>query len=157
MQNNPRIEERPEQPYVAISARLKMENIASVLPPLIPEILEWVQKHGIEQTGPVFFNYLEMADGMMTSEVGVPVKTPQISDGRVQAGIFPSGKYAVYTHMGNYRELPNAHMKLRAWAKENEVKLSSPCVEFYPTDPATEPDQKKWQTDILQLVKPEAK
>lgn len=156
MQNKPRIEERPEQPYVAISARLKMEEIPTVLPPLIPEILEWVQEHGIAETGPVFFNYLDMTDGMMTAEVGVPIETPKTGDGRVHGGSLPAGRYAVYTHMGNYRELPNAHRNLEIWAKENDLKLSGPCVEFYPTDPETEPDPKKWQTDILQFVKEEA-
>lgn len=152
MNTEPRIESRAEQLYVAIRARLKMEEIPTILPPLIPELLEWVTKHGAIQTGPVFFNYLEMTDGMMTAEVGVPVKSSQTGDDRVHAGSLPAGKYAVYTHLGNYRELPEAHMNLELWAKENGIKLSSPCIESYPTDPEQEPDPKKWRTDILRFV-----
>jgi effector-binding domain-containing protein len=149
----PKIELRAEQPYLAITEKLTMPEIPAKLPPLIPEILSWLQEHQIEPSGPVFFNYLNMENGQLTAEVGVPVKTAQTGDSRVKAGIFPAGKYVVYTHMGNYSALPQAHMALEAWATENGIKLSDPCIEFYPTDPESEPNPENWQTDIFRGIR----
>lgn len=38
MTNEPKIEHRDEQPYVAIRTRVKMSDIPAVLPPLVPQI-----------------------------------------------------------------------------------------------------------------------
>jgi effector-binding domain-containing protein len=130
-----------------------MEEIPGKLPPLIPEIYAWLQQYNIEPAGPVFFNYLDMQGDKLNAEVGVPVQSYHSGDNRVKPGTFPAGNYTVFTHMGNYSEIPQAHLKLEQWAKEKGIKLQNPCIEFYPTDPETLPNPADWQTDILRRVK----
>ncbi|KAA9345603.1 GyrI-like domain-containing protein [Adhaeribacter soli] len=152
MNMEPKIENRPEQPYLAIRTKVQMAEIPTKLPPLIPEIYEWLETHKIQPAGPVFFNYLDMDNGIMTAEVGVPVEVLHAGDARVSAGTFPAGRYAVYTHMGNYTQIPEAHMALGTWARQNNIQLLNPCIEFYPTDPAIKPDPAHWQTDIVRRL-----
>ena len=148
----PKTETRPEQPYLAIRTKVKMEEISTKLPPLIPEIYGWLQKQNITPAGPVFFNYLDFENGLLTAEVGVPVQAKQQGDNKVQAGSFPAGNYTVFTHMGHYNGIPQAHQEIELWAKENGVKLQNPCLEFYPTDPETTPNPADWQTDIVRGI-----
>lgn len=56
MKQEPQIETRSERPYVAISSSLRMQDIPSVLPPLIPEVVNWVQQQGLTPAGPPFFS-----------------------------------------------------------------------------------------------------
>src|SRR5205085_7466978 len=109
MGNTIKVETYPERPYIAIRAQLKMEEIPTILPPLIPEIYDWLKTNNIEPAGPVFFNYLEMKDALMTAEVGVPVKHADTGNDRVISGTLPAGEYAIYTHLGPYSEIPQAH------------------------------------------------
>lgn len=149
MQVNPKIEQRAEQPYVAISARVKMEEIPTALPPFIPAVYTWLQNKGLSPAGPVFFHYGKMELGKVEVEVGVPVSSTQTGDGHVQAGSFPAGRYAVTTFMGHYTGLPQVHAALELWRAAQGERFLGPRTEFYPTDPAQEPNPDKWQTDVV--------
>ena len=45
------IEQRSEQNYIAIKSKLKREEIPQLLPPLIPELFNWLTKRNIEPAG----------------------------------------------------------------------------------------------------------
>jgi effector-binding domain-containing protein len=95
---------------------------------------------------------------MMDIEIGVPV-ADAVADGEgpVQAGILPAGKYAtlVYTGIANGYE---ANAALIAWGMNEGLKWDSygdekgevfgARYESYLTDPAVEPDQTKWETEV---------
>jgi effector-binding domain-containing protein len=95
-------------------------------------------------------------------EVGVPVATPVPGDGRIFAGVFPAGRYAVAVYSGPYEGLVNATVGFLDWAKQNHIVWQKTMldntewwegrVEFYITDPASEPDPQKWQTELAFLV-----
>jgi len=166
MLTEPKIEKRDEQPYVAIRSKVAMNEIPTLLPPHIHEVIDWVNKHHIKQAGPVFFHYRSMgSDGQLVVEVGVPVDHPVSGDDRVNAGTFVTGNYVVVTHTGPYNGLSSAHMQLEEWIKKkgltekairtNEGKLWGSRTEFYPTDPVIEPNPAKWQTEIAVLVEGE--
>lgn len=54
MNIKPKIEFRKELKYAAIEGRLKREEIPEMLPPLIPEIFNWLEKENIKSAGPFF-------------------------------------------------------------------------------------------------------
>ena len=75
MLREPNVELRKEQPYLPIGTKLNMIDIPTILPPLICEVLEWINKNKITFAGPAFVQYLSMNDqGDMDVDVGVPVK-----------------------------------------------------------------------------------
>lgn len=138
----------PVRHYVAIRSWVKMQEVPSQLPPLISEILGWLDNKNLEQTSPVFFRYLEMSGEMLLVDVGVCVDKEQKVEGRILADQFPSGKYACTTYYGPYDRLNTIHRAMENWGKENNVDLRGRRTEFYPTDPKVEPDPKRWRTDI---------
>lgn len=162
MLSEPKVEFRNEQPYAAIRKKVAMQAIPRELPPLIQEILEWIEKKKLRQDGPVFFRYLSMDKGTMDVDVGVPVTGTVKGDERVQPGAFPAGKYLTARHTGPYNDLPKSHMSMDGYAKKHGLKEGTvkgekgekfgTRAEVYITDPTEEKDPSKWETDLLLLL-----
>lgn len=144
----PTIEQKPAQPYVAIRSEVKFQEIPAKLPPLIPRVQEWLRAQQVQPAGPLFFRYVKMQGNDLEVEVGFPVSSKMAADEDVMASEMPAGKYLSAVYTGPYEQLPQAHSELGKWLKENNIKLTGPCTESYLNDPATEPDPKKWQTEI---------
>jgi effector-binding domain-containing protein len=130
-----------------------------VLGPSWGEVAGWLASQGVEQAGPVFIRYL--TTDMSTNfdlELGIPINKVIPGSGRITTGLLPGGRYVVVNYFGHYDNLVAVTGELIAWAEENNVKWKKTDVgaaewwtsryESYPTDPDTEPDVSKWQTDI---------
>lgn len=162
MLNNPKVEFHDEQYYAAIRTKVKMSDIPLLLPPLIPEVLQWIKKNNITQVGPCFFRYLAFDDdSQLLVDVGMPTQTQVSGNEKIIAGSFPAANYVTVLHTGDYKELRDIHMELESWMKENGLKEGSQKIdgteygartEFYITDPQEEPDPKKWQTEVSILL-----
>jgi effector-binding domain-containing protein len=166
MLSEPIVQYREEQPYVAIETTVDMKDIPTLLPPLIPEVINWLAKNKIAHDSPPFFEYLRFDnDQKMLVHVGFPVAKPIKGDGRVIAGSFPSGNYVSAIYTGDYSHLKDAHMTLESWIKKNDLKegrQTSPKgeewgsrTEVYLTNPEEEPSPEKWKTKILLLLENE--
>jgi effector-binding domain-containing protein len=148
----PEIVFRNEEHYAAITNKLKREDIPSVLPPLIPELFNWLKEKKIKFAGAPFFSYLNMNNEQLEVEVGIPTHYLVKGDRRVQQGTFPAGKYAVAKYTGPYNKLFEVNVAIEKWKDENHIKFKKPKVEFYPTDPAAEPNPEKWETIIINRI-----
>jgi effector-binding domain-containing protein len=164
MLTDPKIEERKEQPYLAICSEVNMKNISTVLPPLIPEIKKWMDKNNIVPSGPPFFKYFSMdKNGHLLVDVGFPVASPIRGEGKIIPDTFPAGKYATIIYTGDYRHLKDAHMALEEWIKKKGLDDSLSGTEqkavwrgrteFYIVDESTDPNPDNWQTEITFLLK----
>lgn len=152
MKIEPEIEYLDKQYYAAIRKKLNWEEIPEVLPPLIPELFNWFKLNKIKPGGSPFFNYVKMDSDDMEVEVGIPTAFPVEGDKRVNAGSFPAGKYAVASYTGPYDKLFEVNTAIEKWKDENHIKFIYPKVEFYPTDPAEEPNPEKWVTIIINRI-----
>jgi len=163
MLSTPKTEQRSERHYVAIRSTVHMNDIPTVLPPLIPEVHAWLKKNNITPDGPPFFQYLKMdSNNRLLTEVGFPVKGPATGDDRVIAGSFPAGLYATLTYTGHYMGLREANMTLDKWVKDSGLKErhrvspdgseTGTRTESYMTDPDREPNPDKWRTDVSVLL-----
>ncbi len=158
----PKIEFFEAEPYVAIRQKVSMAEISTVLPPLISEVFIWMGKEKVDGNGAPFFRYLSMDEhNNLIVDVGIPTKIKVAGSDKIISRIFPEGDYAALTHTGDYKNLRQAHMSLDKWIKENGYKdrgvmdddqLVGCRVEFYVSDPATEPDPEKWVTEVCILV-----
>lgn len=158
---NPRIEQRPEQPYAGIRVRVTHPELGRAVPPLWPEVFGWLAQHGAAPAGPPFIRYLVVdMDGELEVEAGVPVAAPVAGDGRVVAGVLPAGRWAALLHTGHPQELVAANAELQRWGAEKGLRWQvegdvwSGRIESSLTDPAREPDPGRWQTDVAYLVAP---
>jgi hypothetical protein len=81
---------------------------------------------------------------------------------RASAGLLPAGRYAVLLYTGLYDNLVSVTAGLLEWAEKNSIVWKTDVlddvewwagrVEWYPTDPADEPDPGKWQTELAFLT-----
>lgn len=157
----PKIDLRPEQPYVGIRVQTPMRGLSTVLSKLFKEINKWVEQHGIEPSGVPFnrFHVIDM-DADMDVEVGVPVtaetaaKVP-LDEKRVKAGVLPAGRYASLIYSGSGYA---GNKVLVEWAAANGIKWDRwedskgdafrSRYESYLTDPKVEPRKTKWDVEV---------
>jgi len=162
MINEPRLESRREQPYAAIRSQVPIP-FGEVLPGLWGEVAGFLTAKGQAPSGPPFIRYLTTdMSKKLDIEVGFPVSTPVQGNERVSAGLLPAGRYVVLLYTGPYDQLVAVTAGLLEWAKANKVAWQTEIkdgvewwsgrVEWYPTDPAAEPDPHKWQTELAFLT-----
>ena len=153
----PRTETRALTHYVAIAAKAPRAEIGATLPPLLPEVFGWLAANGIAPAGPPFFRYTDMSGSALSVDVGVPVGSQVAASvaggGPVRPGTLPAGRYLSLTYLGDFSGVHQANVDLHQWAQEQglafqRLDAGGAHVEFYVTDPQTQPDQSKWVTQV---------
>lgn len=150
MLTEPTIVTRPDQPYAAILLTLAQPEIAQKAPPLIEDVIKWVEAQGGMTTGAPFFNYVNFfPDGTMEMQVGMPTDRVLTADGKVATGKLPGGRFASLTATVPYHELHDANMKLDTWVKdaghrldgreEGDRFVGANRMEIYHKDPGEDP------------------
>lgn len=162
----PRLEWRAAMPCVVVRARARITDIGPVCSPIVDTLFEWMAERGVMEAGPVFFRYVRVdMDNELDIDVGVPVQgLLPVGDERVRPDVLPAGHYAMLTHVGPYDGLMAAVVQLLAWGKERGLRWQAgpdlrdwvARLEFYPTNPAEEPDASKWVSELAFLVEPTA-
>lgn len=158
MITKPKIDERPEQPYVGIRTQVKPSQFKKIIPQFLDEIFALLAQQGVQPTGAPFMRYhvINMG-GEMDVEIGVPLATP-LAEGtdRIQPQTLPAGRYAslIYRNVGGI----TGNKALVEWARDNGIRWDRwddpkgdafRCrVEFFLTDPAEQPDRKQWETEV---------
>ena len=150
MLTEPKIVEKPDQPYAAIVLEVAQSEISQKAPPLIADVIKWLEAHGTRHSGPPFFNYVDFPPGgKMVMHVGMPTKTLLKGDAEMKTGVIPGGRFAVVTHTGPYHELHEANMALDDWSKKQGLVLDGEMkgggfgnanrIEIYHKDPGEDP------------------
>lgn len=164
MISTPRLIDRPAQPYMAIRHQVRMDGFAPVIDESFPKVFAWLREHGVDPAAPPLIRYLFInMPEKLDVEIGVPVATEQAADdGPVRPGLLPAGRYATLVYTGPYTGLVGATAALLEWGAQQGLvwdKDDSDAgeewgarFESYLTDPSSEPDQEKWQTDIFMRV-----
>jgi effector-binding domain-containing protein len=155
MGESPTIETRTEQPYVAIPVSVRMDELGTVVPPLMGDVFDWLTARGIAPAGPPFWRYVvvDMAN-KLELETGVPVSTRVEGNGKIRGGLLPAGRYATVLHTGHPDTLVTATRDLLQWAAERGLEWDSEgntwgCrLEEYLSDPDEVPDMNEWQTRL---------
>ena len=154
-------DQRKEQPYVAIRIEVPMTDISRECPPLIGEVMQWLQANGLSPSGSPFFRYLNFGE-YETIDVGWPVATlPSKLSGRIHAAVLPAGRYVTALYTGPYHGIPGETQRFLEACERDDVPLDvSPppkrwggYVEWYITDPREVSDPQQWQTEIAILLK----
>jgi effector-binding domain-containing protein len=166
MMTEPKIEERAEQPYVAIRRKVKMSEMPT-LPAQWGEVMSWLASKGIAPSGAPFWNYRVVdMEAELEIDVGFPIATPVAGEGRIVADSLPAGRYATTVYTGRYDDdgLMNTTRDLLAWADKNGIVWDKwqhgatgegwrARVEHYITDPDEEPDPNKYETELAFKIK----
>lgn len=161
MTREPNITERVATPYVAITAKVTMDKIGEVVPPLTQQVFAWVRSHGIAPAGAPFWKYnvidmergLEIEAGLPLAE---PVAGPIEADAPIHAGVLPAGRYVTLRHVGHPKTLMDATARLLKWADDHDLSWDvSPSpegerwgarLEIYYDEPGQ--DMNDWETEL---------
>lgn len=161
--DQPRTEDRAEQPYAGIRVTVTMAGFPAAADATFPALLRWLAGHGVAPAGPPFIRYhvIDMSAELQV-EFGAPVAAPVEGDGQVQPGTVPAGRYLVLRQAGPYDQLIGANAALQDYAKQHGIEFAARDTpageawdgrfEHYLTDPAAEPDAARWQTDVAYLI-----
>lgn len=156
--SDPRVVERPDQPYAGITERVTMRTINRIADRM-PEIFGWLAERDVAPASAPFFRYhvIDM-ERELEVEVGVPVAVPSADDGPVRAGVLPAGKYVTLTHVGHPDQLVDVTARLLAWAADQGLAFDveesergdrwGSRLEIWHTNPAEQPDPSKWETEL---------
>jgi len=159
MLSEPKIIERPPQPYLAIRETVTMP-FGQVVDRVYPEFFAWLARHGVAPAdAPIIkYNLIDM-DGELELEFGAPVASAVEGDGRVISGVLPGGRFGSITWQGGYDKLIDANGALIDWSRREGIRWDMEetpkgdrfgCrLEIYRTDPGQEPDSSKWLTDVV--------
>ena len=165
MLTEPKIERRKKQHYVAIRMAVPIP-FGKYLKPAWDEVYDWLKAKGIKPSGPSIIRYLTTdMSKELDLDVGFTVDKAVRGDNRITADFLPAGRYATLLYTGPYKGkgIFKATVALLEWAKENKIKWDTSKkkgvewwngrAEFYFSDPDTEKDPKKYQTELAFLVK----
>jgi effector-binding domain-containing protein len=173
MAHEPQIQQRGEQPYVAIPAHVPTEaEFRKAADSGFPELFGWLRDRAVEPAGPLFIRYLLVTrEGEPVDvELAVPVGPGVSGDGRVRTDTLPAGSWATLVHIGPYNsttapDLQVARAALREWIEERGLVVASQevgggtalhgCVEHYRIGPVEEADYTKWETELAYLTAPD--
>ena len=102
MSDQPRIVARAAQPYVAVTERVSLDQLADAIDHGFAEVFGWLAVHeGVSAAGAPLIRYAEvdMADSLLI-DVAVPVDGTPPPDERVRAGLLPAGDYVTLLFRG---------------------------------------------------------
>jgi effector-binding domain-containing protein len=140
-----------------------MEGIAGFIDGSFPEVFARLEAENVEPAGGPFlrYNVIDM-EGLLEIEVGVPVERALPEAGRVFAGALPAGRYGTLTYTGPYEGLIDANEALQQWARDRGLNWAmretergdefDSRIEVYLTDPSSEPDPEKWETEVAYML-----
>jgi effector-binding domain-containing protein len=155
----PHIEQRPAQSYVAIPVTVRMPDFAAAIDRGFPELFGWMAARSLVPAGAPFIRYLRVdMDGELAVELAAPVDGATPADERVRGDELPAGHYVTLLHVGPYDGLLQANAALQQWAGEHGLRWAMDGsnwrgrVEHYLTDPAQEPNASRWQTEVAYLL-----
>ncbi len=170
--SQPRFEERPALPYLAIRIAGRADQIATAFDKTFPELFGWLAEHGVAPAGPPFANYIVYEpDGVFEVDVCAPVAGDMEGDERVRRDLLPAGRYAVVVHRGAYRattrrwegrDLISAQNWFHAWGFRERVPWVGEStdegfawearIERYLVGPLDADDPAEWTTELAFLV-----
>ncbi len=140
--------------YLAIKDSCTMDKMYKVMGADYGQIMGFVGASGLEASGaPVVFWHKFDPQGISVFRAAMPVNESTTVRGRVENFHFEGGKVCKIEYFGAYDKSSGAWNTLDKYIKENDYTMNGVPFEQYITDPDTEPDTAKWQTNIYFPVK----
>ncbi|MCO8276894.1 GyrI-like domain-containing protein [Actinoplanes sp. TRM 88003] len=155
----PTIVERAEQPYVGRRESITMTQFARVADHL-PTMFARLGERGVPVTGAPFFRYrvIDMSADLVV-EAGIPIAERVEPAAPMFVETLPAGRYVTVSHVGHPDELMTVTARMLDWARDRGLQWDmqpTPTGEVWGcrlevllTDPAEQPDMRKWRTDLF--------
>jgi effector-binding domain-containing protein len=154
MIGTPEITETRPRAAAVIHVTVPRDEIRTVMPGAIREILATLSGQGIAPAGPLFDHHLKTSEQAFDFEVGFPIVAPMQPTGRVKNGELPGGRIARAVMSGDYEGLANAWAEFREWMKREGHASRGDFWQIFTAGPESSPDPANWRTELCLPLKP---
>ncbi len=144
--------DQPEQPTAVIRESVPMQSLTEFFGRAFGTVAA-IADEGWQMAGPLFAKYYGMPTDIVDLEAGFAVSAPIQPTGDVQPGALPGGKVYEAVHIGPYDTLEQTYNAIMEQMTEDGVEPADVMWEAYLTDPESEPDPAKWQTQVYWPVR----
>lgn len=164
MNTEPKIEFRSIRPYAAVRMQVPIP-FDQFLAPAWGKVAEWLKGQGITAFGPAIIRYFTTdMSAKLDIDVGFIIEQALPGGDGILTDEIPAGKYAILLHTGSYEDdgVYAANAALVGWAAEHGVKWATmqkenvewwnSRVEWYFSDPETDPNPENYQTELTFMV-----
>jgi effector-binding domain-containing protein len=133
---------------LAIKATVNSDEVGAKQGELFPRLMECVMSSGVEMVGPPYSKYYSWdPEGETEMEAGVPVSREAKCEG-VEYIELPACKVVTCMHIGPYEKIDSVYDFIQEYIIENGMKINGAVWEVYITDSSSEPDPKKYRTQV---------
>lgn len=133
--------------------KLTMDKVGTFFGTNLGAIMDDMKKNKIEPTGPASGLYWNFNHAEMSAETVAAFNSPKGSKVKGWENYeFPAGKAVQVVYFGDYMKVGPAHEAIQKYIAEKGLSFSC-FIEEYITDPMTEKDTAKWQTNIIYVLK----
>jgi effector-binding domain-containing protein len=145
--------EWPETNYIGKKETLTFDKLAEFFGKNYSAISAELGKNKIQAEGPpssIYWTFDQQAGKTEVAAVFKVAKGTKLKG--YESFSFPASKVLQLVYNGGYSKIGDAHMALGKYMKDKAL-TQNVAVEEYITDPMTEKDSTKWQTNIYYLLK----
>jgi len=132
----------------SVRETIPRDDITEALGRIYRQVGQAIDKQGLQPSGAPFARYHEFG-AMVDLEAGLPIDVPIQIDGQVRPSRLPGGPAAVALHAGPYEGLAATYDAIEVWMQRTGRTPNGGPWELYLTDPTTEPDPRRWLTQIV--------
>lgn len=140
-------------PSLSIMDSTTVDGIGEMLGRNYGQLMDFMKAKKIEMAGipyAVYYNW--DPNGMIRIRAAIPIANKAKGKGNVEYFELPAGKTIMAKHFGGY-DTSTTHEAIEQYIKDFNLECTDYIWEVYVTDPVTEPDESKWETDIYYPLK----
>lgn len=134
--------------YLFIHDHADTSNIGQKIGAAYGRIQEAMKKQGLNMSGYPFAIYYTESTSEWDVDFAIGTDKAGKADGDIKPGTIKEGNTVVAHYYGPYEKMAPAYEALKKYIADNGKKITGAPWEIYITDPMTEKDPMKWQTDI---------
>lgn len=143
----------PATTYAAIRKTVPISRITDYYRKNMETLGKRAQELNLQPGVPcsLFFSWdLKTKETDMASAIPVPEGTK--AAGGFEIITLPAARAAYADYYGPYSKIDNAHVAVRNFIKDKNMKIVPPAIEMYITDPQKEKDSSKWLTKVIYFM-----
>ncbi|NOY51059.1 MAG: hypothetical protein GXO88_10930 [Chlorobi bacterium] len=145
--------ELPRIVTLAIYDSTKISGIGSLLETNYSKLMNYIKERGYQITGaPLAVYHNWDPSGYIKISAAIPLTNNVKGRKEIQKFEINAGKAVFVEHFGGY-DTGKAHEAIDEYIKDFNLRTKDFIWETYITDPSTEPDSSKWQTNIYYPLK----
>jgi effector-binding domain-containing protein len=139
--------------FVSIREKIPQENISLQMGNMYAKIMQLLTNNNLSISGMSYSVYHSVSSDSIDLECGIPVNKITNAADDFLIGVFEKQECAMVSFFGDYSQLEIGHTAVQEWMEQHKFKLAGSPIEIYVTDPGTEPNPEKWQTNIYYPIR----